>query len=215
MVITTRLHRPPVWRPDWRASAALAFCSTVVLFFAFIGMLEQAPPPDARASLLSLTLDTSAVAPRVVKAARRVLSGAARSRASLLTAKSRAQRFDPDALQRQVDEAVQDYLRSEKLEGVFLQPEPKEYELDRTLRAPPRMETLKDGEGYQSVDGEKVARSGDTCSEQRDVQVGPSPSNQVMLAFSVPCPGAYRPTMADELSAWAEGERRRASVPPD
>ena len=215
MDVTTRLHSPAVWRPDWRTSAALAFCGTVVLFFAFVGMLEQAPPQDARGLPLSLALDTSAVAPRTVKAVHRASPGPARSRAASLAAKPPVQALDPGAFQRQLDEAVQDYLRGEKPEGVFLQPEPKEYELDRALRAPPRAETLKDGEGYPSVYGVKVARSGDSCSEQRDVQVGPSPSDHVMLAFSVPCPGAYRPTMADELSAWADGERRRASLPPN
>lgn len=215
MEITARLHTLPVWRPDWRASAALAFCGAVILFFAFVGMLDQAPPQDARGSLLSLTLDTSAVEPHTVKAVRRVLPSAARSRAASLTAKPPTQTLDPGAFQQQLDEAVQGYLRNEKPEGVFLQPESKEYELDRALRTPPRAETLKDGDGYPSVYGVKVARSGDSCSEQRGVQVGPSVSDNVMLAFSVPCPGAYRPTMADELSAWADGERRRASLPPN
>lgn len=215
MEISARLLSAPVWRPDWRASAALASCGAIVLFLAFIGMLGQTPPQDARGSLLSLALDTSAVTPRTAKAERRALPGAARSRTSSLTAKPPVQTLGPGAFQRPLDEAVQDSLRDEEPEGVFLQPEPKAYELDRALRASPRAETLKDGEGYQSAYGVTVARSGDTCSEQRDVQLGPTPQGHVKLAFSVPCPGAYRPTMADELSAWADGERRWASLPPN
>lgn len=86
-------------------------------------------------------------------------------------------------------------------------------DLDKALTAPPPALQMKNGQSYRSLYGDHVVKMGSVCSEIRDIQVGLSPSNHATVAFPGSCRGAYKPSMADELKAWADTEARKHHAP--
>lgn len=86
-------------------------------------------------------------------------------------------------------------------------------DLSRALKAPPSASTMQNGDAYRSVYGSPMVKSGGRCLMLQTIQVGPSPSAHTTVGFGVPCPGEYRPSMADELKAWADKEARKHHTP--
>ena len=86
-------------------------------------------------------------------------------------------------------------------------------ELSRALNAPPPPPVIHNGDSYRSVYGFPVMESGGRCLALETIQVGPSPSAHSTVGFGVPCPGGYRPSMADELKAWADKQARKQHAP--
>lgn len=77
-------------------------------------------------------------------------------------------------------------------------------DLYREANAPPPPLIMHNGDSYRSVHGFPVVKSGGRCLALQTIQVGPSPSAHTTVGFGMPCPGEYRPSMADELKAWAD-----------
>lgn len=77
-------------------------------------------------------------------------------------------------------------------------------DLAKALAAPPPLLSMQNGDSYRAVDGYTMAKSGGRCLALQNVQIGLSPSVHTTVAFGVPCTGDYRPSMADELKAWAD-----------
>lgn len=86
-------------------------------------------------------------------------------------------------------------------------------DLDKALTAPPPALQMKNGQSYRSLYGDNVVKMGGVCSEIHNIQVGLSPSNHATVAFPGSCRGAYKPSMADELKAWADTEARKHHAP--
>lgn len=76
--------------------------------------------------------------------------------------------------------------------------------LYRALTAPPPPPAMHDGDSYRSIYGFTAAKSGGRCLALQNVQIGSSPSVHTTVGFGVPCPGEYKPSMSDELKAWAD-----------
>lgn len=87
-------------------------------------------------------------------------------------------------------------------------------DLSKALAAPPPAPTMHNGDAYRSVYGSPVVNAGGRCLALQTLQAGPSPSAHTTVGFGVPCPGEYRPSMADELKAWAEKRARQLHLPP-
>lgn len=87
-------------------------------------------------------------------------------------------------------------------------------DLSRVLNTPLPASTMQNGDAYRSVSGFPVVKSGGRCLALQTIQVGLSPSAHVTVGFGVPCPGEYRPSMADELRAWAAARASRKPRPP-
>jgi hypothetical protein len=85
--------------------------------------------------------------------------------------------------------------------------------LSRALNAPPSPPSGHNDDSYRSVYGFPVVKSGGRCLALETIQVGPSPSAHSTVGFGVPCPGGYRPSMADELKAWAGKQARKQHAP--
>jgi hypothetical protein len=86
--------------------------------------------------------------------------------------------------------------------------------LQQALNAPRKPETMQDGGSYRSIYGGVMLKSGGMCSEVQTIQVGPSPSNRVNVVFpGNHCAGDYQPSMADELSRWADKEAQKHQPP--
>jgi len=82
--------------------------------------------------------------------------------------------------------------------------------LQQALNAPRKPETMQNGDSYRSIYGGVMLKSGGMCSELQTIQVGPSPSNRVTIAFpGYHCAGDYQPSMAEELSNWADKEAQK------
>lgn len=86
-------------------------------------------------------------------------------------------------------------------------------DLSQALRAPPSPTSMHNGDAYRSTYGFTVAKSGGRCLVLQTIQTGPSPQAHTTVGFGVPCPGEYRPSMADELKAWADKEARKHHLP--
>ena len=87
-------------------------------------------------------------------------------------------------------------------------------DLSKALAAPPPPAMIHNGDAYRSAYGFPVVKSGGRCLELQTVQVGLSPSAHTTVGFGVPCLGEYRPSMADELKAWADKQAVKNPRPP-
>jgi len=86
--------------------------------------------------------------------------------------------------------------------------------LQRALIAPRKPASMQDGESYRSLYGGVMLKSDGLCSELQTIQMGPSPSNRVTLAFpGHHCAGDYQPSMGDELSKWVDQEALKHPPP--
>ena len=201
------------WRPDPRASLTLALGVAVILCFAFVGLLYRRATATNNPALLSLSVvHTSA---RKVSLPHVIRPPVAE--ASPLIPPPPMEPLPPVPgfilLQEQVDAAVRDTVLSGLSTGPFLMPPAQRYDdLDRALQAPSKPGALRDGEGYRSLYGDKIVKSGDGCAAMEQVQVGPAAKADV--GFIVPCPGGYRPNMADQLAEWADKRAQLEQQPP-
>jgi hypothetical protein len=108
-------------------------------------------------------------------------------------------------------DALWDYLQSQQQDlATQLKPKVMGSELAKALQAPAALSALREGQGFRSVDGERVVKMGDSCGEIHTVQASSSPTNRVDIAMPLDCPGAYKPTMGERLRAWAD----KLSPPP-
>lgn len=86
-------------------------------------------------------------------------------------------------------------------------------DLSRALAAPPPPAAMQNGDAYRSAYGYTEVESGGRCLALQTIQTGLSPSAHTTVGFGVPCPGTYRPSMADELKAWADQQVRKHRGP--
>lgn len=83
-------------------------------------------------------------------------------------------------------------------------------DLERALHAPRKPQTMKNNSSWRSIYGYTVSKVNGVCSYSVTLQhMSLSPSVHPSVSFVIPCPGDYRPSMADELAQWATAERKR------
>lgn len=197
---------PGGWRPDPRATLTLAGCGAVVLCLAFLGLLYR-PITGNRPALLTLSVIHG---PRVESPARRPgphLVAPAPVLPPALTPLPPIPGFT--LLQEQVDEAVRETVSAGQGSSFLLPSAPSD--LSRALQAPEKPATLQQGQSYRTEYGNAIVKSGQGCTAMQQVQVGPVAKAGV--GFMVPCPGEYRPGMADALADWAD-KRAQGTKPP-
>lgn len=88
-------------------------------------------------------------------------------------------------------------------------------DLQRNLGKVTENPALPDNQGYRTVDGDKIARSGNRCAQIQTVQGSPSPTNRIAIAEPTACPGGSPDAGQDigqALDAWASKQHR--SPPP-
>ncbi|HEV2111971.1 MAG TPA: hypothetical protein VGT99_11510 [Gammaproteobacteria bacterium] len=115
-------------------------------------------------------------------------------------------------LQEQVDAAVRDTVLSGQSRPFLVPPAQQYDELDRALQAPSRPGTLRNGEGYRSLYGDKIVKSGEGCTAMQEIQVGPGAKAGV--GFMVPCPSGHRSSIADGLAEWVDKRAQGEKPPP-
>lgn len=212
----SRMQHQTDWRPDPRASLALAFGAAALLSLAFLGLLYKPLTADMDRRPFSLSLAAAPPVHRALDTHKTVRRLQAQPAIALPPhTEPVPSALDLATLQLQVDAAVREAVQSEGATGPFLQPLTQKYdELDKALRAPARPATLKQGESYRTVYGETILKSGDGCTAEQEVQTGVTPANHTTVGFMVPCPGEYHPSMADQLSEWAKKIQREHLPPP-
>jgi hypothetical protein len=202
------------WQPDLRTSLGVALACAVILFYSFLGLLHKPAVPDTGA-LMTLSLVTSPPAPAKYHARK----SAPKPTTPVVTATRPHVEALPPAinlatLQQQVDAAVRETAQSQQDAGLFLLPPVERYdELNKALRASPKPGTLRDGEGYRSLYGQTIVKSGDHCIAEQEVQVSPSGAKAI-AGFAGACPGEYHPSMADGLAEWAKKVTQGNPPPP-
>lgn len=83
-------------------------------------------------------------------------------------------------------------------------------DLNRALEAPRAPATMQNGQSFRSEYGYVVVKAGGRCAALQTIQhLSLSPSVHPTVAFPIPCPGEYQPSMGDELDAWANKEKKK------
>lgn len=121
----------------------------------------------------------------------------------------------PMDLQQQMDMAAQESEQSRSQSPEFMvKQNPMNDLLGKALQFRRQAPLLENGEAYRSIYGSTVLESNGGCSELQDIQIGPSPSSRTTVALNTPCPGNNKPTMSDELEAWAGKRKAELFTPP-
>jgi len=193
------------WQPDPRASLSLAAIAAALLGLAFLGLLYR-PVAAPRPALLTLSIVHT---PTVRHAAGR--AAAPTPTQVPVVPLPELEPLPPvggtQVLPEQVEAAARAVARTDQ-GGAFLIPAPSE--LEKALKAPEKPAALQEGEGYHSVYGYSILKSGEGCTKLQEVQVGPVA--KATVGFVVSCPGKDRATLADGVEQWAE--KRAAANPP-
>lgn len=203
------------WRPDRRASLAVAFGAALLVCGGFLELLYKPLSVDVDHRPFSLSVVTTPPIHRLPEN-RKVMQLAAPSIVVLPQLQPLPPVPEPAILQEQAITGVGSPLQEEGSNGVFLQPLEQKYDdLHRALQAPAKPWSLKRGESYRSIYGETVMKSaGGGCSAQHGVQTGTTPDVQTPVGFMVSCPGEYQPSMADQLAEWAKKIQKQNRPPP-
>lgn len=117
--------------------------------------------------------------------------------------------------QQQIEMSVKSQSQNNPSPTGFMSNRPMQISpLQQALNAPRKPENLQNGGSYRSIYGGVMLKSAGICSELQTIQVGPSPSNRVTIAFpGQHCGGDYQPSMAEELSKWADQEAKKHPPP--
>jgi hypothetical protein len=199
------------WQPDRRVSLGLAAVSAALLGVSFTALLHG-PRPETNRAIMSLSLASlpkSAAHPH-----RRVPQPPVPTTAVPQPLKPDVALPLPD-LQQSLLDAARETAASMR-PGVFLEaPAERGSDLTRALRAPEKPGVMQEGQSYRSLYGDTVMKApGGGCASMQELQASPSPTNKVMVGFSVPCPGEYHPTIGDALTAWAGEVVKKKPAPP-
>lgn len=117
--------------------------------------------------------------------------------------------------QQQIEMSIKSQEQSDSNPNKFmLHKIPTTTPLQQALNAPRKPASMQNGKSYRSLYGGVTLKSDGLCSELQTIQMGPSPSNRVTLAFPGHyCAGDYQPSMAEELSKWADQEALKHPPP--
>ncbi len=210
----SRMPQQAAWRPDPRASLALAFGALVLASGGFLVLLYK-PVADSNRMPFSLLLVAAPPAHKVPADRRPRTPVAQPVLAPPPPREPVPPALDLTTLQLQVATVVRETVQNQSGTGPFLQVPTQKYDdLDRALPAPSKLSTLKQGESYRSNYGETILKSGEGCTAEQEVQTGVTPANHTTVGFMVPCPGEYQPSMADQLAEWAKKIRKEQLPPP-
>ena len=202
------LGKTGAWRPDARATLALAAAAALLVSAGFALLFSSAvsirlPQP---ATPLREQLVFSAP-PQLRPIHRRP----ARTSTLPEPVPIREQLWPPLQPPISVPEAftAQDYLRERaELGAAALRDRVTGGDLKRSLGKAADVPALQDNQGYTTAGGDKVVRSGDSCAQVHTVQGSPSPTNKIAVAEPMAaCPGASKQDMGKALQDWAEKHR--------
>jgi hypothetical protein len=205
------------WRPDGRASLAAAAVAGLLAMTGFAALFSSAVPiglsqsaPGVR-EVLVLAQPTPRL-PRPIPRARA-------PRPELPVQLPELQRLPPvlpAPLMGPDSFSLQEYLDERARENAAaLKDQVTGGDLRRNLGRSTGNEALPDNQGYRTVDGQKVVRSGDSCAQIQTVQGSSSPTNKIDIAEPLAsCPGASDHDMGKALDDWAKKVRQSQQPPP-
>jgi hypothetical protein len=205
------------WRPDVRTSLGGAIVAALLVMAGFAALFSAVPPlklsqpaPEVREELV--LAEATSVPPRPRPRVRV-------PRPSLPVQLPELQRMAPpvpEPIQATDSLSLQDYLDERAKENAAaLKDKVTGSDLRRALGKPTEKQALPDNQSYQTIDGQKVVRTGGGCAEIHTVQASPSPTNHVDIAEPTDCPGGSPDAsqqMGKALEDWAE--KHRAPPPP-
>ena len=205
---TAAIQRAEVWQPNRGASASLAVLATALVVAMLISVIKARPgsidiaAPVVQRLTLTVTAPQSELKPRSKR-----LNVPAATLKPLSVLEPVVASIPPSIDWQQQAQTVLDSM-------VFLPNRVQVSPLQQALSAPRKAGTMQDGDSYQTASGGVMAKMGDTCTEMRSVQVGPSPTDRATVAFpGQACAGDDQPTMAEQLAEWADQEKKKHQPP--
>ena len=196
------------WRPDLRASLAVAVGGLGLVMALFVGLLRHQPDAEPAGPRLNLRVQQADIAaPRVREAPRLLATPVFPTLVTpsiLLPPQQDFQKF-------LMDEAG----APEAHAGLLQQPSPALVSgLQKALSEPKSAAVLPDNQSFRIAGGGRMVRSGDYCAVERTLQGSSSPTNRITVAASVDCPESGQDGIAAVLEKWSAERARRAPVPP-
>ncbi|MGA9855412.1 MAG: hypothetical protein WBR29_09080 [Gammaproteobacteria bacterium] len=215
-----------MWQPNRLVIAVVGTLASIVVIAALIFMFARRPQPTARIMPIELRL-TSAVSSGPAASKQKPVSER-RITPQVILKPLQIKKVEniplntieppspsPVDWQQQIEMSVKSQGQSSSNStGIILTKPSSITPLQQALNAPRKPETMQNGGSYRSIYGGVILKSGGICSELQTIQIGPSPSNRVTIAFpGHHCAGDYQPSMADELSKWVDQEAKRHPPP--
>lgn len=199
------------WHPDARASLGMAVAAAVVVIFGFVALFAAAPSfrlPRHRDRLEEqLVFAEPLPTPRIPHP--HLHASAIPARVPMLQS---AWPPLPVPIAAPGDFSTQDYLEQRQQQNAAaLKDQVTGSDLKRELNRPVEQQAVPENQGYRTVDGQKVVRTGGGCAEVHTVQGSPSPTNRIEVAAPISCPGGS-PDASQEigkaLDDWAKKVHR-------
>ncbi|HEY1771882.1 MAG TPA: hypothetical protein VGH91_01670 [Gammaproteobacteria bacterium] len=204
-----------VWHPDVRASLSGAVAAALLVMVGFAALFSAVPPLKLSQAVPEVREELVLAEPTPVPPRPRPRAHIARP--LLPVQLPELQRMPPPVLappQAPDSISLQDYLDERAKENTAaLEDQVTGSDLRRELGKPTEKQALPDDQSYQTIDGQKVVRSGGRCAQIQTVQGSSSPTNHVDIAEPTDCPGGAPDAsqqMGKALGDWAEKHR----VPP-
>ena len=210
------------WQPDWRASLPLALVAALLVIagLAFLPYhwRSTSPHPQRVSILLHQQLPQPEAKPRKPEAPphRTHAHVAPVTRPPSVTIKPPAKPVKPPPInwQQQIDSAAAAQAQA-RTSVQFNAPrvKPLDRHLEHVLNAPHHVSEMHNGDSYRTADGRTVIKSNGLCGSVKTLQMSSSPTNVATVGTLVPCPGDDKPTMGDDLKAWADKRAKQAPPP--
>jgi len=216
-----------IWRPNRVACVAGGIFVTVIVLAALIFMFNRPLESAIRVTPIEIRLISAATSAQValkskhVKFEHRHETGAILKPVHLVRSKKIPLKIiapplpTPVDWQQQIEMSVKSQAQSvSNPTGLMLNKIPIVTPLQQALNAPRKPESMQNGGSYRSIYGSTILKSGGMCSELQTIQIGPSPSNRVTIAFpGHHCAGDYQPSMNEELTKWVDQEAKKHPPP--
>ncbi|MHB8404967.1 MAG: hypothetical protein ACYDCJ_06065 [Gammaproteobacteria bacterium] len=215
-----------VWQPNRAACIAASILAAASVLAALIFMFDRPLESAIRVTSIEIRLTSAtpskqaASKPKQLRSKPPDESGAILKQLHLVRPKKIPLRIieslpKPVDWQQQIEMSVKSQRQSDSNPTEFLlNKTPAVTYLQQALNAPRKPASMQNGKSYRSLYGGVTLKSDGLCSELQTIQMGPSPSNRVTLAFpSHHCAGDYQPSMAEELSKWADQEAQKHPLP--
>ena len=216
-----------VWQPNRAACVAASILATAMVLAALIFMFDRPPESAIRVAPIEIRLTSATPSEQAASKPNRLRSKPQDERGAILKPLHLARPHKillkiteptlpkPVDWQQQIEMSIKSQEHSDSNPSEFMSHKiPAATPLQQALNAPRKPASMQNSESYRSIYGGTIVKSDGVCSRLQTVQIGPSPSNRMTLAFLTHCPGEYKPSTGRELLEWANKKQAKMSRPP-
>lgn len=228
MVAIVAQQSPMIWQPNRAVVVVFSTLAAAVVLAIIIFMFDRPLAPAIRVTPIEIRISSATVAKQIplklkqVQSEKRNKPQAVQKQRHLVKVENIPLKTIEPLPSPPVDwrQQIQITVKSQGQSN----PNPMKFMLSRlppvtplqqALNAPRNPESMQNGESYRSIYGGTIQKINGVCVEIQTIQVGTSPSNRSTISMLSPftCPGNHKPTMAEELSNWADKEAQKHQPP--